>query len=85
MPMITVVNKESGKKYLFLGTGYGMWKTATASVLFGDWAPNKEDEDVPAVAVMDRDGDILWFHSTELRVVTINGMSPGEAFEKIDP
>ncbi len=80
MPLVTVKHKKTGERYVYLGTGYGAWQVSKT----GGFAPTKEDSDLPAVAVVDADGDILWFHSSELRVATVDGVAPREVFEMMD-
>ncbi len=75
---IIVEHKDSGKKYILLGTGFGAFKASRPSVFFGDWLPKEESGELTMVAVCDNQGQIGWISSEELTVVEVEGRRPAE-------
>lgn len=39
---IIVEHKDSGKKYILLGTGFGTFKALRPSIFFGNWFPKEQ-------------------------------------------
>ena len=75
--MATIVkHKDTGEKYVLLGTGFGAFKATRPGIFFGNLLPQEESGELTMVAVCDRDGRIGWIHSEELTVVEIDGMAP---------
>ncbi len=70
---IKVLNKETNKEYFLLGTGYGMSQSARSSFLGGDLFPNIEEDSVQKITVCDEFGRIIWFDSSDIRVISIDG------------
>ncbi|SCW51414.1 hypothetical protein SAMN04487970_1011124 [Paenibacillus tianmuensis] len=85
--MATIVwHKPSGRKYLFLGPGFGAYKAQRAGVLGGDWFPHEESGEIMVAAVCDGNGIIRWFPSEELQVLEIDGKPVSSWFESLaDP
>ncbi len=75
---IIVEHKDSGKKYILLGTGFGAFKASRPSVFFGNWLPKEESGELTMVAVCDNQGQIGWISSEELTVVEVEGRRPAE-------
>lgn len=77
--MATIVqHKESGERFVLLGTGLGMTATARPSLLFGVLSPAEEESVTTAVAVCDGTGAIRWVRSSSLTVVSVDGKAPAE-------
>ena len=65
------------KRYILIGAGYGLWKRDSARLL--DWA---DSGDSLVVAASDKEGNIKWFKSESLRVVSVDGENPSELLSK---
>ena len=48
-------------------------------LFFGDWAPTIKDGHESVVAVCNSDGQIGWFDAKDMRVVSVDGVSPKTA------
>jgi len=79
---IIVRHKNDGKIYVLIGTGYGVYKSATPSFLGGNLFPNEEKGEIPVAAVTDEKGEIQWFHTDELKVIEIDGVEICEVLAK---
>jgi len=71
-----VVQRSTGRRYVLVGTGYGMAETATPGVFWGNWAPDVKRSEMSLVAVCDADGSIGWYRLEEIQVVEIDGKPP---------
>lgn len=79
--MLTVVkHKKTGNEYVLIGTGLGAYKATRPSAFLGNLAPHEEEGQIKAAAVCDRDGNILWFPTEELKVVAIGGTKVEDIF-----
>jgi hypothetical protein len=74
---VIVEHSESGARYVLVGTGFGIFRTAKPSWFFGNLVPDKTSGERSVVAVCDEDGTIRWFKFQELVVVSIDGEAPG--------
>ncbi|PUA37439.1 hypothetical protein C8Z91_19000 [Paenibacillus elgii] len=85
--MATIVcHKPSGRKYLFLGTGFGAHKAQRAGLLGDDWFLREKSGEIMVAAVCDRNGIIRWFPSDELQVLEVDGKPVSNLFEGLaDP
>jgi hypothetical protein len=70
---IKVLNTKTNKEYFLLGTGYGMSQSARANLLGGDLFPNIEEDYAQKITVCDEFGRIIWFDSSDIRVISIDG------------
>lgn len=76
--MATIVEHiESGGRYVLLGAGYGMYRSATGCPLGGDLAPKVESGTADVLAVCDAEGVVGWFSSKLCRIVSVDGEEPG--------
>ncbi|ERT09704.1 hypothetical protein M595_0327 [Lyngbya aestuarii BL J] len=74
--MATIVeHQKSGKRYIVMGTGFGIYKSARNNAFF-EWAVVEEEDNYHLVAVCDRKGKIKWFYSDDLVVVEVDGKPP---------
>ena len=73
-----VMHRDSGARYVLLGTGFGAFKASRPSVFFGNLLPTDESGELTMVAVCDSKGNIGWIHSEELIVVEVDGKAPAE-------
>ena len=77
--MATVVeDTESGHRFVVIGAGYGMFKSARPGLILGDLVPNVAQGNVSVLAVCDADGHVGWLPTSRARVVSVDGASPGE-------
>ena len=72
--MIIVRDKNTCRKYILLGTGYGAYKAVSPSFFGGKFLPHEEEGILQTVAVCNKSGDIIWYKSSELQVVEIDGI-----------
>ena len=75
--MATIVEHiESGERYVFLGAGFGMFRSARPNWFLGNLAPDIDEDVTQAVCVSNVDGRVVWMHSADVRVVSIDGQAP---------
>jgi hypothetical protein len=73
---IIVEERETHRKYILVGTGYAAYMGGSPTTL-ADGSPGKEKSgELPMVAVCTAEGEIGWFYSEQIRVVTIDGKAP---------
>lgn len=78
--MATIVEHVDTKmRYVLLGTGLGMYSNARPGLFFGDWAPTIKDGHESVVAVCNGGGQIGWFDAKDMKVVSVDGISPKTA------
>jgi hypothetical protein len=77
MPVI-VRHKESGHKYILVGTGFGKHLSVKESEMFRSPQITGDTDELKMVAVCEDSGDIRWVNSEEIRVVEIDGHTPAE-------
>lgn len=75
---VIVKVKNTQKKYILLGTGYGAYKAVTPSFLGGNLFPNEEEGTLLMAAVCDNNGDIIWVKSDALQVIEVDGVKISE-------
>ena len=78
---IIVEHEGMGLRFVLIGTGYGMYRSAMPGAL-GALTPIEDEGEKGFVAVCDSKGRIRWFESHELRVVSIDGQSPADALAR---
>ena len=71
-------HKETGERFVLVGTGLGASATARPGLLFGNVAPVEEESMTTAVAVCDASGTIRWIRSSSLTVLSVDGVAPSE-------
>ena len=78
--MATIVQDKRTKKtqYVLLGAGFGAWQSASPSVLFGDWSPQRRRGNIPVLIVCDAEGKVGWLATENSEVVSVDGRPPGE-------
>ncbi|NEO39978.1 MAG: hypothetical protein F6J90_28050 [Moorea sp. SIOASIH] len=75
---VIVKHRETSQEYIWLGTGFGAYKSSRPSRFLGELFPHEEEGEFRVVAVCDRFGQILWFYSAQLVVVEVDGETPSE-------
>lgn len=73
---VVVEHIDTKDRYILLGTGFGAYKATRPSLFFGNLAPAEESGQTTMVAVCNSRGEIGWIHSSELRVIQIDGKTP---------
>lgn len=77
--MATIVKVRGQEdRFVLLGTGFGMMKSARASRLLGDLFPVENAQEATMAALSDAEGRIHWFPSRDLEVISIDGISPAD-------
>jgi hypothetical protein len=83
MCMATIVeHRKSGEHYIVIGAGYGMWASARPNRVFGDLLANDRSGSEEGVCVSDAAGNIGWLDPREVRLVSVDGVSPGETIAR---
>ena len=75
---VRVRYKKNDKVYLFLGVGFGMYKSMAAGSHLEAWFPQKEEGELGMVALCNEKGEIRWADHGDLEVIEIEGQSPAE-------
>ena len=73
-----VQSKKTGKRYVVLGAGFGLFKAAHTSPMFGGWFPNKEQGNEQLLAVCDAQGKPGFIQIADAEVISVDGVSPAE-------
>lgn len=76
-----IKHKETGEKYILLGSGFGMYQSKAPDKLWGNWRPSVDEGFEKAVCACNVEGEILWFRSTEVSIIEIDGKSPDQYFD----
>ena len=76
---VIVQHRTSDEKYVLVGTGFGAYKALKPNWFFGNMMADEESGEISVVAVCNADGDIGWFRSNELRIISIDGQDPAGA------
>ncbi len=72
---ILVEHKKSQNRYILLGTGFSIYKSARNNPVW-ELIQTEEEDDVNLVAVCDHTGEIKWFYSEDLIVIEVDGVQP---------
>ncbi|SKC82212.1 hypothetical protein [Maledivibacter halophilus] len=81
---VIVQHKETLKKFIFLGVGYGTYKATRPSFLGGNLFPNEDEGETRVAAVCDKEGNIIWFPPKDLKVIEIDGVNLKNLSELFD-
>ena len=77
--MTAVVEEiKTGKRFVLLGTGFGAYQSMNSNVMFGEIISDVDKGQFAMVCVSNREGEIGWFESHEVRVVSVDGKNPHE-------
>jgi len=77
--MATIVkHRQTGERYLLLGTGFGAYRATKPNWLFGNLMADEQSGELSVVAVCNAAGEIGWFASGELVVTGIDGRAPAQ-------
>ena len=76
--MATIVEHKDGGRFVLLGFGYGMYKSARPGRVLGDLFPRTEDGADSLLAICDEDGKIGCLRPADCRIVEVDGKAPGE-------
>ncbi len=75
---IIVEHKSDGNRYVLIGPGYGMYHAVKPHVVLGNWGRSAETGSQKLVSVVNEAGEIGWLQSENVRVVSVDGLSPAE-------
>lgn len=70
---IIVRHRNTNKRYILLGTGFGAFKAVRPSFFGGNLLPHEEEGIMKMVSVSDKNGNINWFYSDNLQVIEVDG------------
>lgn len=77
--MATIIkNINNGEKYFLVGTGFGAYKATRPSFFGGNLFPVEDEDTITVVAICDGNGKIHWIQSSEIEVVSIDGVHLSE-------
>ncbi len=72
--MATIVrHTDTGKQYVLLGAGFGMFQSKKPNWLFGDLVADVEGDECALVCVCNSAGQIGWLDSKDVNVVSVDG------------
>lgn len=83
MPTI-VEHRTSLRRYALLGASYSTWKSARANRILGDLFPVEGEGTIRAVAVCDSSGQVLYFPSEMIKVISVDGVDVNEILGAVD-
>ena len=75
---VIVKHERSGDQFILLGTGFGAFKATKLNWFFGNMMADESAGEHSVVAVCNAAGEIGWFGSDELTVVSIDGAPPNQ-------
>lgn len=75
---IIVKHNPSGKHYILLGAGYGMWASARPNRLLGDLFAADRNGQSRLLCLCDEQGGVEWAYAERVSIVSVDGMSPAE-------
>jgi len=75
---IIVRSKETRRKYVLLGTGYGAFRSTRHGRMWAGQTSATEADQHEMIAVCDPDGRIFWLPSAHVEVLTVDGEKPSE-------
>ncbi|MEM1123595.1 MAG: hypothetical protein AAGJ18_24360 [Bacteroidota bacterium] len=67
--LVFVEHKETSQPYILIGTGLGMYRSESGKKFLDE----VKEGVYKMLAVCDKKGEIYWFPSKELTVVTVDG------------
>lgn len=70
--------KATGQRAVLIGTGFGAYRSARPSFFFGELAPKEKSGELPVVALCNEDGDVMWVHSKEIEIESVDGVPPAD-------
>jgi hypothetical protein len=76
--MIIVKHMDTNKRYILLGTGYGLAESARPSMIFGDFIPTEKSSCHQMLCVCDAMGAVAWLPSKDVKVVEVDGVKVEE-------
>lgn len=71
---VIVRHKVSEKKYVMIGTGYGIMKSNEPKYFGHHLLHQDEEKLMKMAAVSDEEGNIFWYDTDELSVLEIDGV-----------
>lgn len=75
--MATIVKQKStGQKFILIGSGYGIYRSATRLVS----VPLTDRELFPMAALTNGEGEIIWMRTEELQVMEVDGVQINRNF-----
>ncbi len=78
---VVVQNKQTGKLYVVLGAGYGMWAHSRPNSVLGDLFAKDRGGSSTSLCVCDASGRIGWVQPDLVAVVSVDGMKPDELLQ----
>jgi hypothetical protein len=75
---VIVRQKDTGDRYILIGSGFGAFKASRPGVFFGNWNPIEESGEIPVVLVCNSSGATTWIKSALLEVVSVDGLAPSQ-------
>ena len=83
--MATIIESiETRKRYVLLGSGYGMYQSKKPNWLFGELLADVDTGDAKVVCAANKDGDIVWLYAEKIQVISVDGQSPNDLLKGYD-
>lgn len=81
--MVTIVRDHaSGVRFVLLGTGFGAFSSRTPGEFLGNLSPNERKGTHTMLAVCGPSGNVVWYPSTAMQVISVAGRHPAELLQQ---
>lgn len=75
---ILIKHETTGVQYVLIGTGYSYYKDSLPGAFGGVLFPNVDEGELQMVALCDASGDIRWLPTSEVTVLSVDGVAVSE-------
>ncbi len=79
---VIVEKKKTGRRYIYLGSGFGMDKDRQSNSILGSLGSFDIEEIDKLICVCDESGTLEWIESDELKVIEVNGENPANVLAR---
>jgi len=73
-----VIHYATNQKFVLVGAGFGAFQSKKPNWLMGNLMSDTSEGQYAMSCVCDQHGDIGWVESSQLTVVSVDGVSPSE-------
>jgi predicted RNA-binding Zn-ribbon protein involved in translation (DUF1610 family) len=80
---ITVRNIRNNKFYILLSASFSFFKDSRPGIFGGNLLPQIEEGEFKIAAVCNKNGEIEWFPSADLKVLEIDGVSVASCLDGV--
>ena len=81
--MATIVKLNNSDSHaILIGVGYGQFESSRPNAFFGNLIPSERSGKSEMAALSTATGDILWYPSEDLTIVSIDGKPPADHLQE---